>query len=57
MEARIRQLEAENKWLKSIAIEKYNSKENIEVLSEGARSEKEVQVKDKNGVDKIMTEK
>ena len=60
LEARIRELEAENKWLKSLAIEKYNTKEGIEAVREGFRSEKEVQIRDKKGVgrdDKIMTEK
>ena len=59
LEARIHQLEAENKWLKSLIIEKYNAKEDTEVLRESSRSEKEVQVGDKKGVgrdDKIMTE-
>jgi hypothetical protein len=60
LEARIRELEAENKWLKSLAIEKYNTKGGIEALREGFRSEKEAQIRDKKGVgrdDKIMTEK
>jgi hypothetical protein len=60
LEARVRQLEAENKWLKSLIIEKYNTKEDIVVLRESFRSKKELQVGDRKGVardDKIMTEK
>jgi hypothetical protein len=60
LETRMRQLEAENKWLKSLAIEKYNTKEDIEALREGFRSEKEVQIRDKKEVgrdDKMMTKK
>lgn len=60
LEERIRQLEAENKWLRSLAIEKYNTKGDIELLRESFRSEKEVQVGDKKGAgrdDKIMTQK
>jgi len=56
LEARIHQLEAENKWLKSLIIEKHNT-EDIEVLRESFGSRKEVQLGDKKGVakdDKII---
>ena len=46
--------------MKSLTIEKYNIKEDIEVLRESFRSEKEAQVGDKKGAgmdDKIVTEK
>jgi rRNA maturation protein Rpf1 len=59
LEAKMCQLEKENKWLKSLIIEKYNT-EDIEVLRESFRSRKEVQLGDKKGVargDKIMMEK
>jgi Basic region leucine zipper len=59
LEARIRQLETENKWLKSLIIEKHNIKD-IEASKEGFKSRKEVQLGDKKGVardDKIVTKK
>jgi hypothetical protein len=60
LEEKIRQLEAENKWLRGLAIEKYNNKGDIELFKESFRSEQEVLVGDKKEVgrdDKIMTEK
>jgi cell shape-determining protein MreC len=60
LETRIRQLESEKKWLKSLIMEKYNTKKDIEVLRGSLRSEKEVQAGDKKGVakdDKIVMEK